>query len=272
MRRDAEAIHRRIADLLGERREFVVASIAEVKGSCPQRPGARIIVHADGSFEFTIGGGTFEAEVLRDAMSSMRDEKPVFREYKLTKNELGMYCQGLVRVLFERYAPRPRLLIFGGGHVAQALSKLAAATDLFHVTVVDDRAEFASREKHPSADEVIYTDREFLKDVPATDVQTYIAVITRCHATDQLLVRRYLERPRAYLGLIGSAPKVRQFKKELMDLGVAEASLENLYAPIGLPIGGKDPAEVALSILAEVVQVKNQSRQSATLLHLSKTV
>jgi xanthine dehydrogenase accessory factor len=259
MRRDAEAIHRRIADLLRDRRQFVVASISEVKGSSPQRPGARMIVHHDGSFEFTIGGGAFEAEVLKDAMASFQIEKPVSRQYKLTKNDLGMYCQGLVTVLFERFAPRPRLLIFGGGHVGQALSKLAAATELFQVTVVDDRAEFASREKHPAADDVIVTDRHFLSDVPEVDNNTFIAVITRCHATDQLLVRRYLQLPRAYLGLIGSAAKIRQFRKELMESGVTEGMLQGLYAPIGLPIGGKDPAEVALSILAEVVQVKNQA-------------
>lgn len=272
MRRDPEAIHRRIADLLRERREFVVASIAEVKGSCPQRPGARLLVHPDGKFEFTIGGGTFEAEVLRDALAIFGNNEPVSRDYKLTKNELGMYCQGLVKVLFECFAPRARLLIFGGGHVGQALSKLAAATELFHVTVVDDRAEFASREKHPAAEDVILTDRNFVENVPESDNSTYIAVITRCHATDQLLVKRYLDRPRAYLGLIGSGPKVRQFRKELLEDGVSESSMEALYAPIGIPIGGKDPAEVAISILAEVIQVKNQARKATGVLQLSKSV
>lgn len=272
MRRDAEAIHRRIADLLRDRREFVVASIAEVKGSCPQKPGARMIVHQDGAFEFTIGGGTFEAEVLRDALAAFHEETPAAREYKLTKHELGMYCQGLVKVLFERCIPRPRLLIFGGGHVGQALSRMAAASDLFQVTVVDDRSEFASQEKHPAADEVILTDRQFLESVPETDSRTFITVITRCHATDMLLVQRYLERPRAYLGLIGSGPKVRQFKKELIEAGVTEKSLEGLYAPIGIPIGGKDPSEVAISILAEIIQVKNQPHESSTVLQISQSV
>ena len=93
MRRDAEAVHQRIADLLRDRRRFVVASIAEVKGSCPQRPGARMIVHPDGAFEFTIGGGTFEAEVLRDAQAAYLESKPIAREYKLTKNEIPTILQ-----------------------------------------------------------------------------------------------------------------------------------------------------------------------------------
>ena len=155
MRLDPEAIHLRIAELLKQRRKFVVATIAELKGSCPQRPGARMIVHPDGTFEFTIGGGTFEAEVIQDALSVLKEERPVHREYKLTKSEIGMYCQGLVRVMFESYRPRPRLMIFGGGHVGQALSRLGGASNLFEVIVLDDRSEYADPQKHPEASAVI---------------------------------------------------------------------------------------------------------------------
>jgi len=263
MRRDSETIHRRISDLLRERRQFVVAEIVEVKGSAPQRPGAKMIVHRDGTFEFTIGGGTFEAEVLQDAIAAFHENKPIHREYRLTKDDIGMYCQGLVRVMFESYSPGPALMIFGGGHVGQALSRVAAATELFSVTVIDDRAQFANSEKHPDADSVVLTDRNFIKDVPVSDDESYLVIVTRCHATDMLLVERYLEKPAAYLGLIGSGAKVRQFRKELTDKGISEKLLDLVHAPIGLPIGGKDPAEVAISILAELIQVKNQKSQPA---------
>jgi len=263
MRRDPETIHRRIADLLRERRRFVVATILEVKGSAPQRAGTRMIIHADGTFEFTIGGGTFEAEVIQDGLAAFREPLPLHREYRLTKSELGMYCQGLVRVMFESYSPGPHLMIFGGGHVGQALSRISAASELFSVTVIDDRPQFASSKKHPDADAVILTDRKFLKDVPVTDAESYIVIVTRCHATDMLLVERYLEQPAAYIGLIGSRAKIRQFRKELMATGISEKTLDHLHAPIGLPIGGKDPAEVAISILAELIQVKNQKTQAA---------
>jgi xanthine dehydrogenase accessory factor len=263
MRRDSETIHRRISDLLRERRQFVVAEIVEVKGSAPQRPGTKMIVHRDGGFEFTIGGGTFEAEVLQDAIAAFHENKPIHREYRLTKDENGMYCQGLVQVMFESYSPGPALMIFGGGHVGQALSRIAAAMELFSVTVIDDRAQFANSEKHPDADVVVLTDRHFIKDVPESDDESYLVIVTRCHATDMLLVERYLQKPAAYLGLIGSNAKVRQFRKELMDKGVSEKLLDRVHAPIGLPIGGKDPAEVAISILAELIQVKNQKSQAA---------
>ena len=263
MRRDPETLHRRIADLLTERRHFVVATILEVKGSAPQRPGARMIVHPDSSFEFTIGGGTFEAEVIQDALAVFHETQPVYREYRLTKSDIGMYCQGHVRVMFEAYSPRAHLMIFGGGHVGQALGRLSAASELFAVTIIDDRPEFANTEKHGTVNSVILTDRHFLNDVPNTDAETYVVIVTRCHATDQLLVKRYLNEPSAYLGLIGSRAKVRQFRKELIDQGIPEKLLDRLHAPIGLPIGGKDPAEVAVSILAELIQTKNSQAQAA---------
>ena len=259
MRRDAEIIHTRIAELLRARSHFVVATISEVKGSCPQKPGARVLIHPDGSFEFTIGGGTFEAEVVRDGLAAMaHNGEVIHREYRLTKSDLGMYCQGLVKVMFECFQPRPQLLIFGGGHVGQALSKIAGATDLFSVVVVDDRDEFADPAKHQGADQVILTDRTYIKDVPETDQQTWIVILTRCHATDKMLAARYLGKAYAYIGLIGSEAKIRQLRHELLEEDVTASMLEKLHAPIGLPIGGKDPAEVAISILAELVQVKNQ--------------
>lgn len=258
MKLQPEVVHSRIAELLKARKRFVVATILEVKGSCPQKPGARMIVHPDGSFEFTIGGGTFEAEVQREALAGLDADTPFGRDYKLTKPELGMYCQGLVKVWYEPYAPQPQLLIFGGGHVGQALSRVAASTQLFHVIVVDDRKEYASREKHPNANHVILTNRHFTENIPEIDPDSYVVIVTRCHATDKLLIHQYGSAHAAYIGVIGSRPKIRQFRNELQKEGVPLAVLDKLHAPIGLAIGGKNPAEIAISILAEIIQVKNQ--------------
>ncbi len=257
MKLDPHTIHSRIAELLQHRKHFVLATISDIKGSCPQKPGAKMIVHADGTFDFTIGGGTFEAEVLEDAQAAFHENTPVHREYRLTKSDLGMYCQGLVTVMFESYHPVPQMIIFGGGHVGQALSKLAAASELFHTIVVDDRPQYADPAKHPGADRVILTDRSFRQDIPAFDDDSYVVIVTRCHATDKLLAQRFIESAVAYLGLIGSRAKIRQFRNELEQDGISPAMLDRIHAPIGLPIGGKSPAEVAISILAEVIQVKN---------------
>ncbi len=262
MRLDSHAIHSRIAALLEERKHFVVATLLEARGSSPQSAGRKMIIHPDGSFEFTIGGGTFESEVIQDGVALLTSDGPQIREYKLTVRDLGMYCQGIVKVFLERYIPRPRMIVFGGGHVAQALSRIAASTQLFSVVVIDDRAEYASKEKHPFADSVILTDRTFSRDIPQLDDETYIVVITRCHETDKLLVTKFGHAPSAYFGLIGSRSKIKQFERELKEEGVAESVLERLHAPIGIPLGGKDPAEIAVSILAEVIKVKNSRKAS----------
>jgi xanthine dehydrogenase accessory factor len=267
MKLDPAAVHRRITELLDQRKKFVVATIVEVKGSSPQKTGAKILIQPDGSFEFTIGGGTFEAEVIRDGLALLTGSAGQTHEYKLTKQDIGMYCQGLVKVFFEKYAPIPRLMIFGGGHVGQAISKLASATSLFHTVVIDDRKEFATRDKHPGADEVIHTDRTFTDSLPEVDSETYLLILTRCHATDKLLVRKYIDAPAAYIGLIGSEAKIRQFTRELEEEGISAERFRRIHAPVGIPIGGKNPAEIAISVLAEIIQVKNsqvkqeQSRQ-----------
>ena len=257
-RLDQEAIHARIAELLKDRKTFVVATILDKKGSAPQQAGAKILVYSTGSFEFTIGGGTFEAEVIHDALTVFNGTSPQFREYRLTKPDLGMYCQGVVQVYFEKYSPRPQLIIFGGGHVGQALSRISGASGLFSVVVIDDRKEYADPQKHSAADRVIWTDRTFSDNAPVVDGDTYVVIVTRCHATDQLLVKKYIHSGAAYIGLIGSRPKIRQFAKELEQDGITKSDFESIHAPIGIPIGGKDPSEIAISILAQIVQVKNQ--------------
>jgi len=254
---DPGAVHRRIAELLDQRKGFALATIVETKGSSPQKTGAKILIHPDGTFEFTIGGGTFEAEVIRDGLALLSDDAQQTHEYKLTKQDIGMYCQGLVKVFFEKYTPIPRLMIFGGGHVGQAISRVAGATNLFNTIVIDDRKEFATHEKHPAAEVVILTDRKFTEGVPEIDSETYLLILTRCHATDKLLVHKYVGAPAAYIGLIGSSAKIRQFSRELEKEGIAPERFKRIHAPIGIPIGGKNPSEIAISILAEVIQVKN---------------
>lgn len=272
VRTDAEIIHRRVADLLKSRKRFVVATIVETKGSTPQEAGAKMIIHSDGSFDFTIGGGTFEAEVIRDALTVLQKNSTEIREYKLTKSELGMYCQGLARVMLETCSPRPQMLILGGGHVGQALSRITAATGIFRVVVADDRKEYANRKKHPAADLVVFTDRDYKKGIPDIDPETYVVIVTRCHATDKVIIKNLAGKKPAYIGLIGSKPKIKQFHRELLEEGVSSRFLDSIHAPIGISIGGKEPAEVALSILAQVVQVKNTTSAAETTLTLRKTI
>lgn len=156
--------------------------------------------------------------------------------------------------------PSLRLLIFGAGHVGAKLAEVAAASSVFTVDIVDDRAEFADEAKLPFCDHVLVAPHNYEGDLPLPDERTFVAVITRCHDTDKVVLKTLLnsEKPFAYLGMIGSVPKRAQLFKLLKDEGVSETKLDQVVTPMGLPIGGKEPGEIAVSMLAEMIQRKNQ--------------
>ena len=257
----------RVAALLEEGRPFATARLLEAQGSVPQAPGAAMIVFPDGAIEHTIGGGRFEATVILDAVGLLEAGGAIeLKEYGLTRDELRMYCAGRARVLIEAHRPAPELVIFGGGHVGEALGRLAAELRLFRTAIVDDRPQFAARERHPRVDRVIVTDPTYADRLPPLGPWTYAVVVSRCHDVDKHLVRRLaLADGLAYVGMIGSQTKARSLLRELESEGVSAERLARVHAPIGLDLGAtKDPAAVALSILAEVVKTLNDRTGAPT--------
>ncbi len=259
----------RIAALLEDGRAFASARLLDVEGSVPQEPGAALIVRADGAIEGTIGGGRFEATVAADALALLEAGGAVeVREYALTRDELRMYCAGRARVLLEAHRPAPDLVVFGGGHVGEALGRLAADVGLFRTTLVDDRPLYAARDRHPRVDRVVRTDPTYTEGAPALGPDSYVVLVTRCHDVDRTLLKRLAPLDLAYLGMIGSKTKARSLFRELEAEGVPRERLERVRAPIGLDLGPtKDPGAVALSILAEVVKAleeRKAARAAAT--------
>jgi xanthine dehydrogenase accessory factor len=252
----------RVARLIEEGRSFATARLLDVEGSVPQEPGAGMIVHPDGAIEWTIGGGRFEATVTTDALRLLEGRARVeLKEYALTREDLRMYCAGRARVLLEAHRPAPELVIFGGGHVGESLGRLAAEVRLFRTTVVDDRPQYAARERHPRADRVVATDPTWREGVPPLGPWTYAVLVSRCHEVDKQLLKRLAGEDLAYLGMIGSKTKAATMLRELESEGVPRAHLERVRAPIGLDLGEtKEPGAVALSILAEVVKALNERR------------
>lgn len=160
------------------------------------------------------------------------------------------------RIREEWFAPKPCLFICGGGHVAMALAAMAARLDL-RVKVIDSRAEFANRERFPEAEEIICDSFENLKD--HLEPGAFYAVVTPGHQDDTTCVRTILGTPYRYLGMIGSRGKVAKTLDRLRAEGAGEEQLQTIHAPIGLPIGAVTPAEIAVSILAEIIQEKNRA-------------
>ena len=166
-----------------------------------------------------------------------------------------------VRLFCEQLAAPPQLVICGGGHISLPLAQIAALLE-FSVTVLDDRPEFANSRRFPQARVVCAPFAQALEQVPHTP-SSYFVVVTRGHQYDRACLEQILQRPFAYLGMIGSRRKVGAVLEELARQGYPQALLQRIYAPIGLPIGGQTPAEIAVSIAAQLVQVRQGACQGA---------
>lgn len=257
------AFYRRVGELLSSGTRFGCARLVEAKGSVPQTPSASLILYPDGSFEGTIGGGRFEAQVLSDLLAMIEsDERIDYRRYGLNRNELQMFCAGEAHVLLETFRAGSELLVFGGGHVGEALAKLAREVGGFSITVVDDRATYADPKRHPRAHATAHTDASYTDNMPTLGPGSYVVLVTRCHDVDRILCKRFAVLDLAYLGMIGSKAKAASFRKLLLSEGISEEHIARIHMPIGLDLGPtKRPNDVALSILAEVVKVRQQREQ-----------
>ena len=171
--------------------------------------------------------------------------------------ELTITADG--REYARKFLKNDRLIILGGGHVGLALSRMAVTLD-FSVTVVDDRPLYANRERFPMADTVICDSfKNAIHSIGISDTD-YVCILTRGHRWDQLCVETILSgvMPR-YLGMIGSHRRVAGMRESLSEKGYSSERIDQLHAPIGLPIGAQTPAEIALSICAEMIGIKRQS-------------
>ncbi|WP_312640361.1 XdhC/CoxI family protein [Hydrogenoanaerobacterium sp.] len=158
-------------------------------------------------------------------------------------------------VLAENLVRRPRLVICGGGHISLSLSQIGVMLD-FEVTVIDDREEFANRERFPTVQNVICADYEKAFAQLDSNSNTYYVIVTRGHSADRECLQAALHCPHAYIGMIGSKPKVAVVMKQMKEDGYSEEQLAQVYAPIGLKIGAQTPAEIAVCIAAELIQVR----------------
>jgi xanthine dehydrogenase accessory factor len=221
-----------------------LATVVEVKGPSPAQVGFKLLVLGDGSAVGNVGGGALEQQVREDAISALEGNRSRLVHYALREkgpDAVGMLCGGEVTVFIEVCQPAPTLLIVGGGHIGRPLAEMARTVG-FEVQVVDLRLERATA---PPLDPAIIAQ------------STYVVVITERHVSDEQALRQILNTPAAYIGMIGSQRKAEIIFAHLRAAGMSEAQLARVRAPIGLDLGGRSPAEIALAILAQVVQIRN---------------
>ena len=236
-------------------RRGALATIVNVRGSIPSFKTAKMLVRDDGSILGTIGGGCVEAEVWQAAREVMESERPRSLKFDLNndpKFDTGLVCGGTLEVFVEPILPPAELYIFGAGHIAASLYKIARVVG-FDVTIVDDRETYANRERFPEAHEVIAEDFEQAVARIAPSESAYIVIVTRGHRDDMRVLRWAVQTPARYVGMIGSRRKTITIFEELKKEGIPAHLFERVHAPIGLDIGAITPEEIAVSIMAELI-------------------
>lgn len=159
------------------------------------------------------------------------------------------------QIFLETIARQPMLFIFGAGHLACYISKYAKSVN-FQITVCDDRAEFANKNRFPDADNIVVQSFETAFDKLTIDENSYVVIVTREHKFDELALEKTLETDAKYIGMIGSKKKTATILKNLKERNVPQQALCRVYSPIGISIGALTPEEIALSIVAELVKVR----------------
>ncbi|MEO6397310.1 MAG: XdhC/CoxI family protein [Tepidiformaceae bacterium] len=231
----------------------VLASVLEAGGRTIE-PGSRMLVERSGGRLGTLGDARLDELVASYAAGSF--ERHAAETLYLGEGGLTLRTvPGAASVYLEVVESKPVFLVVGAGHIGQSLSRLADFLD-FHVAVLDDREDFASAERLPEADEVICDDYEAAIDRFPIDANTTIVLVTRGHKQDELALRRCVGRGAGYLGMIGSKRRTAAVLEHLAAEGFAPEALAKVRTPIGLDIGAETPEEIAISIMAEVIQLR----------------
>ena len=235
----------------------VLATVIEVEGNDRVEPGAKCLVRDGKITAETVGDARVVQAILQESGTHLRDEKS-----KLVSLDIPD-AGGRLQIFFEVLPAPPKLIVVGAGHIAVPLAKIAKVVD-FHVTVIDDRLLYANRERFPDADEVLVGDMaQMLKEMTITP-SCYIVLITRGHKYDEPCLREIIHSQAKYIGMIGSRRRIKAcFQRFRDEEKIAEEMIERVYAPIGLDIATETPAEIALSILGEVIKVRRGGKAAS---------
>jgi xanthine dehydrogenase accessory factor len=237
--------------------DLVVVTVAATRGSVPGETGAKMIAGRDGWIDGTVGGGRIEARALDVAAELLGSPEETARLVCWNlQRDIGMTCGGEMTLLFERIAARPpwHLVIFGAGHVVQALVPVLLPLAC-RIEVIDTRADWLSR--LPVAGSLsTHVVTAFEDGVDLVTGRSFVLSITKGHASDVPVIREVLARHPAlpFLGVIGSASKRAALCRDLREAGIGEPLLEKITCPLGLPVGGNDPHEIAISIAAQLLE------------------
>lgn len=240
---------------LGEGKTSALIIVENQDGSAPGEPGTLMAVCEDGTSEGTCGGGAIEKVLTRRALEGMERAAHFSFNFDLEK-DLGMVCGGASNGFVRYFSPGLELVIFGAGHCAEALAYLTRH-QRFSVTVVDDRDGYQDKDAFSHARFLQMTPEEAAGQIKFGP-NTYIVAATWGHRVDQRVYQACLGKEYAFLGGLGSQKKAAGLKQALIAEGYDEAEVNALHLPVGIDLSDGTPEEIAVSILAELLLVKNR--------------
>jgi xanthine dehydrogenase accessory factor len=251
------AVFEEIARIRAEGEKGAIATVISSRIPAAMKEKSKLVLRTDGSMLGGIGAGGFIEDCVRQkAEEVMREDYLTVLQFEISDDEAqrwGLEPGDTLDVFVEPIIAIPTLYLFGGGHVSLQIAKVAKMVG-FKIVVIDDRPAFANQDRFPMADETrvedLYTVFERLK----IDDQSYIVAVTRGHQHDEPVIEQAIRTEARYIGMIGSKRKISRMWKKLIERGADKARLAQVHAPIGLEIGADTPEEIAVSIVAQLIQ------------------
>lgn len=235
-------------------RAYAIATVVKTEGNTPRSAGAKMLIFADGSIVGSVGGGIVEKQAAADCLGAMKTGQTLLKTYSAISQEVadkGMVCGNNMTIFIEPGERLPYLYLCGCGHVAQAVLPLAKMMG-YYVVAIDARDISGYEDARKAADELhILESFDQIGQLDFVPGAAFI-VCSFSHKTDGDILNVVLDKQPSYVGMLGGKPKIKALFAKLKANGYSEETLKRVHAPIGLDIGGEKPAEIAVSIMAEV--------------------
>lgn len=253
-----EKVLKSIIYAVEEGKKMALVTLTSSKGSTPRKEGSLMSVDEKGNILGSVGGGKIESLIVERAIECLKRGKEEAFSYNLEEEGVEMACGGALEGYIKVFLPKPNLIIFGGGHISQSLCKITDSMN-FRRVVVEDREEYRNYDAFKNVEDFkVASNFKEIEDINFNN--SYIVIVTRGHKNDTYWAKELIKKDYKYMGVIGSSKKVLKLREDLLEEGVFEEDIKRMKAPIGLDIADGSPEEIAISILAEILLVKNKGR------------
>lgn len=254
-----DSIYQAISELEKNNDIAVLCTVIKSEGSTPRHVGSKMLVYSDGKFTGTVGGGELESRVIKAALESLKSGDAQILSYAMSDPSRGDpgVCGGTVEVFVEPILPPAMIVVIGAGHVGKAVVHLAKWLG-FRVAVSDDREEFCNPKSVPGADAYYPVEMGKLTEQLKINRRTFIVITSRGSNIDAKGLPSLLNTDAAYIGVIGSKRRWLTTVKALKEQGVSEEKVSRVHSPMGLELNAETPEEIAVSIMAEVLMVRDK--------------